>query len=127
MNVLGLKMKKKIILELKNLKKCNSKIRFKNFITKCSEEIKQILRLYLKKFFYFDLYSRNIKDKVILLKNRKLFYEIIKNPNLLILECNFANNSIKNLLTGASNFIFQNLKYFLRHVKKSNATKYKEN
>ena len=98
------------ILQMRKLKKCNSKYTFRQFLIKSSPVTRQILLFYMRECFILDVYTRRLENKRFLLAKREIFYEIIRNPELLSQDCHFDNNSLKNFCTGAGNFILKNLK-----------------
>ena len=84
---------------------CTSKYQFRNILFELSPKYKKLLREYISKCFIYHLHMRPINDISQLMKQRKLIYEAVSNPELLNGNKSLANNLIKNFCKGIVNFI----------------------
>ena len=92
--------------EINLLKKCTTKNKLNKILQKnLSQKWKKLIKFYITDCFIFDLYTRKLENKIKLLENREIFYNIIDNPDLLKIDCHFDNNMIKNFCTGLSNYL----------------------
>lgn len=91
--------------DFKRLFHCTSKYQLRNILSGLSMKNKNLLREYMRKCFIFHLHVRPISNISELLKQRRVIYESIGNPDVLCGNKSFANNLIKNFCKGVVNFI----------------------
>jgi hypothetical protein len=90
---------------LKKLFYCTSKYQLRNILFELSHDFKVLLKKYMQQCFILHLHVRPISNINELLKQRRVIYEAISNPNILNGNKSFANNLIKNFCKGLVNFI----------------------
>ena len=101
-------LRKHILRKYPSLKKlfhCTSKYQLRNILFELPSDIKKILQRYMQQCFIFHLHIRPISDINQLLKQRKVIYEAISNPDVLNGNKSFGNNLIKNFCKGVVNFV----------------------
>ena len=102
----------KIILKslphFKRLQKSNSKYELVKFFERATDKGKKIIKFYLSECFLIDIFSRKLSDKKLMMSKRQLFYDSVDNPKLLLFECKYDNNLLKNFSAGLINFLFKN-------------------
>ena len=91
--------------EIKLIKKCSTKNKLEKILKKLSQNWKKLIKFYITDCFIFDLYTRKLENRKRLLENREIFYNIIDNSDILLIDCHFDNNMIKNFCTGLANYL----------------------
>ena len=91
-----------------DLKKCLSKSRFKEILSKGGNKLKDLLKVYQMEYFVCDIYNRKVENKQILLNRKSKLLNVIENPTLLDYDCQFDNNMMKNFCSGFASFYCKN-------------------
>ena len=100
------KKKRQIVnREFQKFGKCSTKKMLQKCLNSMSQANKEILIVYMKYCFIFDVFTRKVINRKMLFTKRNILLECIINPKKLNLECSFDNNLIKNYCTGVINFI----------------------
>lgn len=90
---------------LSRLFNCKSKNKLIQILGGLGREIRVLIKVYLRRHFLFHLHLRQIKDISGLMKNRQMIYEAVDSPEILLTNCTFSNNLIKNFCKGFVNFV----------------------
>ena len=97
---------------ISSLKRCSTKASLRAVLVSLSPEWTHMLCYYVSNCFLYDIYSRRLETRSLLLSKQRILYKLICNPDLLNLDCHFDNNVVKNFCCGAANFILKNYEKF---------------
>ena len=104
---------------VKQIYYCSSKAQMIGILNKLNTYWKELLKVYLSRFFLLHVHLRRRKNAKDFIKFRQLFFEMIDDSSILERQNHVHNNLIKNLCKGIVNFL---LVYF-DFLRDSNAFK----
>ena len=118
------KEKKKLKAEFRKLKKCNTKYALHRILLRSSDTLRKLILFYIEDCFLFHTHWRKIKCKEYLISQRDLFYQLVKNPEVLDDDCHFNKNIIKNFCNGVGSFLLAHFLKIYNHMQSQDRGKF---
>ena len=114
------KKMKPVNKDFDRLRKCSTKKMLYKTLNMMETQNKEILLFFVRNCLTIELLTRKVMNRWLIFNKRELLLNCIEDPEILMIDCRFDNNLIKNFCVGTVNFICRYKEEIEKELNKNN-------